>query len=142
MAEDRASAPGRASGAPGLIESVMSLPTQELREWQDDDYVTVTWIRRDQVLAVVRAAALSSPSVAESPAWLPIETLPKDRWVWVMFGNKNPEIAALRWNVRMSMWQCGTGYWTANLPFIGWSEMVMQPPSAPSPSAAAQKETP
>jgi hypothetical protein len=92
----------------------------------------VAWASKPLAQGDALGASRPSPA-ARKVTWHPMDTLPKDRWVWAVFGVENPEISAVRWNLRLLMWQSGTGYWRTHMPFTGWTEMEVQPPG-PSPA--------
>jgi len=106
-----------------LIEQ---LPAQDIREWQDDDYVPVAWIRRSDVLAVLSA-------LPETP-WQAMETAPRDGTHIVMHDGKEAQVVC---------WfkpDDDPGYWESTWDGAEMSPQFWMPLPAPPPPSDPQND--
>lgn len=74
----------------------------------------------------MQASVPALPDVRQR--WHPIETAPRDRWVWVR--SRSGTISAVRWDREHRAWFVGNG-WLAQVDcfFSHWGDMAAQPPA-------------
>jgi len=66
--------------------------------------------------------------------WFPIESVPKDRWVWMYSRRSRSQmVSAFKWDPTHNGWFAGTGWWpTVDQFFSHWAEITgPEPPPIP-----------